>query len=105
MCSRKTETMAILMDRLGYHTLWLAEHHFQREGYECIPNILMMGVHLSHLTKQLRIGCGFNVCPMWHPLRLAEDYATADILSNGRVVFGGRAAAITPARSNRWVGR
>ena len=84
----KTETMAILMDRLGYHTLWLAEHHFQREGYECIPNILMMGVHLSHLTKQLRIGCGFNVCPMWHPLRLAEDYATADILSNGRVVFG-----------------
>ena len=36
----------------------------------------------------MNIGCGFNITPMWHPLRLAEDYAMADILSNGRVVFG-----------------
>jgi alkanesulfonate monooxygenase SsuD/methylene tetrahydromethanopterin reductase-like flavin-dependent oxidoreductase (luciferase family) len=43
---------------------------------------------LSHLTKNIAIGCGFNITPMWHPLRLAEDYAMADILSNGRVVFG-----------------
>ncbi len=39
-------------------------------------------------TKQLRIGCGFNIAPMWHPLRLAEDYAVADILTKGRTVFG-----------------
>ncbi|MBT6274153.1 MAG: LLM class flavin-dependent oxidoreductase [Chromatiales bacterium] len=84
----KTEALATTMDRLGYDTLWLAEHHFQHEGYECLPNLLMMGVHLAHLTKKLRIGCGFNVAPMWHPLRLAEDYATADILTDGRVVFG-----------------
>ncbi|NKC15439.1 MAG: LLM class flavin-dependent oxidoreductase [Gammaproteobacteria bacterium] len=84
----KTEALATTMDRLGYDTLWLAEHHFQHEGYECLPNLLMMGVHLAHLTKTLRIGCGFNVVPMWHPLRLAEDYATADILTDGRVVFG-----------------
>jgi len=76
------------MDELGYDTLWLAEHHFQHEGYECIPNLLMMGVHLSHLTRRLKIGCGFNIAPMWHPLRLAEDFATADILTGGRVVFG-----------------
>jgi len=84
----KTEAMARCMDELGYDTLWLAEHHFQHEGYECIPNLLMMGVHLSHLTEHLKIGCGFNVAPMWHPLRLAEDFATADILTGGRVVFG-----------------
>ena len=30
------------MDRLGYSTFWMAEHHFQPEGYECIPNVLMM---------------------------------------------------------------
>ena len=84
----KTESLATTMDRLGYDTLWLAEHHFQHEGYECIPNLLMMGVHLAHLTEHLKIGCGFNVSPMWHPLRLAEDYATADILTDGRVVFG-----------------
>ena len=34
--------LALTMDRLGYDTLWLAEHHFQREGYECIPNILLL---------------------------------------------------------------
>jgi len=84
----KSESLAKTMDRLGYDTLWFAEHHFQREGYECIPNILMLGVHLAHVTERLRIGCGFNICPMWHPLRLAEDYATADILTDGRIVFG-----------------
>ena len=84
----KTEGLAKTMDRLGFDTLWLAEHHFQHEGYEVIPNILMLGVHLAHVTERLRIGCGFNICPMWHPLRLAEDYATADILTDGRVIFG-----------------
>ena len=84
----KTEAIAKVMDKLGYDTLWLAEHHFQHEGYECLPNILMCAVHLAHVTKQLRIGCGFNIAPMWHPLRLAEDYATADILTKGRTVFG-----------------
>jgi alkanesulfonate monooxygenase SsuD/methylene tetrahydromethanopterin reductase-like flavin-dependent oxidoreductase (luciferase family) len=48
----------------------------------------MMAVHLAHHTTRLRIGCGFNITPMWHPLRLAEDFATADILTGGRVVFG-----------------
>ena len=83
-----TLEMAQLMDELGYSTLWLAEHHFQPEGYECIPNIPLLAVHLTHHTQQLKIGCGFNIFPMWHPLRLAEDYATADILTNGRLVFG-----------------
>jgi alkanesulfonate monooxygenase SsuD/methylene tetrahydromethanopterin reductase-like flavin-dependent oxidoreductase (luciferase family) len=84
----KTEAIARCMDEHGYAILWLAEHHFQHEGYECIPNILMEAVHLAHLTTRLRIGCGFNITPMWHPLRLAEDFATADILTRGRVVFG-----------------
>jgi alkanesulfonate monooxygenase SsuD/methylene tetrahydromethanopterin reductase-like flavin-dependent oxidoreductase (luciferase family) len=84
----KTEAIARVMDDHGYHTLWLAEHHFQHEGYEVIPNILMAAVHLAHLTSRLRVGCGFNITPMWHPLRLAEDFATADILTRGRTVFG-----------------
>jgi len=84
----KARAMAQLMDRLGYSTFWMAEHHFQHEGYECIPNVLMVAVHLAHLTERLHIGCGFNITPMWHPLRLAEDFATADVLTGGRVVFG-----------------
>ena len=84
----KAEAIAGVMDRLDYETFWMAEHHFQREGYECIPNLLLFAVHLAHLTKKLKIGCGFNIAPMWNPLRMAEDYATADILTDGRVVFG-----------------
>jgi alkanesulfonate monooxygenase SsuD/methylene tetrahydromethanopterin reductase-like flavin-dependent oxidoreductase (luciferase family) len=84
----KADAMAIRMDELGFDTFWAAEHHFQREGYECLPNLLLMYVHMAHLTKNLKFGCGFNVNPMWHPLRLAEDYATADILTGGRIIFG-----------------
>ena len=80
--------LARAADALGYETLWLAEHHFQHEGYECIPNIPMLAVDLAHRTERVKIGCAFNVVPTWHPLRLAEDYATADILTEGRIVFG-----------------
>src|SRR5207302_4083737 len=76
------------IDRTVYDTIWMAEHHFQHEGYECIPNILMLALHLAHLTERLKFGCGFNIAPMWHPLRLAEDFATADLLTEGRVIFG-----------------
>ena len=84
----KATRIAQLMDRRGYDVFWLAEHHFQREGYEVIPNILLLALHLSHLTQKIKFGCGFNIAPMWHPLRLAEDYATVDYLTGGRVVFG-----------------
>jgi alkanesulfonate monooxygenase SsuD/methylene tetrahydromethanopterin reductase-like flavin-dependent oxidoreductase (luciferase family) len=84
----KVVAYAKYMDERGYDTFWMAEHHFQPEGTELIPNLLMMAMHLCGVTKNLRIGCGFNVVPMWHPLRLAEDYAMADILTGGRVIFG-----------------
>ncbi len=84
----KVVEYAKFMDERGYDTFWMAEHHFQPEGTELIPNLLMMAMHLCGVTKNLRIGCGFNVVPMWHPLRLAEDYAMADILTGGRVIFG-----------------
>ncbi len=84
----KTEAIVTLMDRVGYDTFWAAEHRFQREGYECIPNLLLLFVDLAHKTKRIKFGCGFNVAPMWHPLRLAEDFAVADRLSGGRIIFG-----------------
>ena len=84
----KTEAIARLMDRTGYDTFWLTEHHFQREGYGCIPNIILLGLHLASVTQRLRFGCAFNTAPIWHPLRLAEDFATADILTGGRLILG-----------------
>ncbi len=87
--SMETATLvAQLMDELGFYALWMAEHHFQHEGYETIPNLMMMGLHLASKTTRLKLGAAFNVVPAWNPLRLAEDFAMVDHLTNGRVIFG-----------------
>jgi alkanesulfonate monooxygenase SsuD/methylene tetrahydromethanopterin reductase-like flavin-dependent oxidoreductase (luciferase family) len=86
--STPRQALAHATDALGYETLWLAEHHFQHEGWECIPNIPMLAVDLAHRTERVKIGCAFNVVPTVASARLAEDYATADILTKGRIVFG-----------------
>ena len=75
-------------DGLGFDTMWLTEHHFQYEGYEVLPNLLMFGMYAATRTSELRFGQMFNVVPQWHPLRLAEDFALADILTGGRMEFG-----------------
>ncbi len=80
--------VAQLMDELGYYAFWTAEHHFQHEGYECFPNLIQLSLWLATQTKRLKLGCAFNVLPMWHPIRLAEDYAMADIVTDGRVIMG-----------------
>ena len=80
--------VARVMDELGYYCFWAAEHHFQHEGYECIPNLIQWGLWLATQTQRLKFGCGFNILPMWHPIRLAEDYAMADIVTDGRVIMG-----------------
>src|SRR5689334_23762121 len=80
--------VAQLMDELGFDVLWTAEHHFQREGYEVFPNLIQLGLWLATQTKRLKFGCAFNVLPMWHPIRIAEDYAMADIVTDGRVIMG-----------------
>src|SRR4029079_17735555 len=85
---RSMVDVARVMDDEGYYCLWTAEHHFQREGYEVLPNLILVGTYLAAVTRQLKSGCGFNILPMWHPIRLAEDYAVADILTGGRVIKG-----------------
>ena len=80
--------LAKQMDDSGFYCLWTAEHHFQREGYECIPNLTLLGTHLAAHTKNLKFGASFNILPMWHPIRLAEDFSLGDILTGGRLIFG-----------------
>src|SRR3984893_10895004 len=74
--------VAQLMDELGFDVLWTAEHHFQREGYEVFPTLIQLGLWLATQTKRLKLGCAFNVLPMWHPIRLAEDYGKGGILND-----------------------
>jgi alkanesulfonate monooxygenase SsuD/methylene tetrahydromethanopterin reductase-like flavin-dependent oxidoreductase (luciferase family) len=80
--------VARTMDETGFDVLWMAEHHFQREGYEVFPNLVQLGLWLATQTRRLKFGCAFNILPMWHPVRLAEDYAMADIVTDGRIVMG-----------------
>lgn len=75
-------------DRLGFDSMWLAEHHFQHEGYEVTPNILMVSLWLAAHTERLKFGGMFNVVPQWHPLKFAEDFAFADVVTRGRMLCG-----------------
>ncbi len=80
--------MGVLADQLGYDSYWLTEHHFQYEGYEVVGNGLLLGTWLAAKTNRIRIGTMFNIVPQWHPLRLAEDFATMHNFSGGRGILG-----------------
>ena len=80
--------MAVASDRLGFDSFWLTEHHFQYEGYEVIPNGILVGAVIAERTEKIRIGMAFNIVPQWHPLRLAEDFATLHNISGGRAILG-----------------
>lgn len=77
-----------MADELGYNTLWFPELHFRYDGREAIPNPLMLGAMIAAQTKRLRIGQASSVVTQWHPLRLAEDLAMLDHISNGRLDVG-----------------
>jgi alkanesulfonate monooxygenase SsuD/methylene tetrahydromethanopterin reductase-like flavin-dependent oxidoreductase (luciferase family) len=79
---------AVYCDRAGFDSIWYTEHHFGHEGYELIPNPLLMGADIAARTKRIRIGQAANIITFWHPLRLAEDIALLDQLSGGRVEIG-----------------
>ncbi len=75
-----------MMERAGYDAVWLAEHHFST--YSVCPSIHMMGAHIAARTRRLRIGTAVSLAPFYQPLRLAEEIALLDVLSDGRVNFG-----------------
>jgi len=85
MFGRGTE-IAQAADELGFDSIWCAEHHFSTYGYLSRP--LMYAVHLANNTKRIRVGSAVVVLPLHHPLIVAEEIATADLLSNGRLDVG-----------------
>ncbi len=78
----------VATEQAGLDVFWLTEHHFQYEGYEVVPNGILFGVALSQRTERIQIGAMFNIVTQWHPLRLAEDFATMHNLSKGRGILG-----------------
>jgi len=75
-------------DKNNWNSIWFTEHHFNHEGMESSPNPLMMCTDIAARTKQIRLGQACNVITFWNPIRLAEDIAALDHLSNGRVEVG-----------------
>ncbi len=80
---------ALVLDQGGFTTCWLGEHHFWHSGYPvACPNPVLVGLHLASVTKTLRMGQSACILPDHHPIRLAEDLATADHLVKGRLDVG-----------------
>ena len=76
---------AIYADRLGMHSAWIGEHHFNSLGVLSCPDLVL--AYIAARTQRIRLAPAVTVLPLHHPIRVAEQWATLDLLSNGRVDF------------------
>ena len=76
----------LLSEDLGFDSIWLTEHHYADYGLSSAPSVLLATV--AARTSKIRLAIAVYVIPFHHPLRLAEETATIDILSGGRLTVG-----------------
>jgi natural product biosynthesis luciferase-like monooxygenase protein len=76
----------VLSERLGFDSVWMTEHHYADYGISSAPSVLLATV--AARTERVTLGTAVYVLPFHHPLRLAEETATLDILSTGRLTVG-----------------
>lgn len=88
---RAFERIAI-MDEGGYDGVWLAEHHFNT--YSVCPSPHLMAMNVAARTRNLRVGLAVSLAVFYNPLRLAEEIALLDMLSEGRINWARAAASI-----------
>jgi natural product biosynthesis luciferase-like monooxygenase protein len=84
---RDTLEQATHAEALGFESVWPVEQHFDPE-LSILPSPLLLLAALAERTHQLRLGIAIVLLPLSHPVRIAEEIATLDVLSNGRVEFG-----------------
>ncbi len=71
---------------LGYHSVWIAEHHFN--DYGLCPSPPVLAAFVAARTRRLRLGMGVSLLPLHHPVDLAESLAVLDVVSGGRLDVG-----------------
>src|SRR5580658_1358308 len=76
---------AIEADRLGMHSAWIGEHHFSTLGVLSCPDLAL--AFIAARTKNIRLAPAVTVLPLHHPIRVAEQWASLDLMSGGRVDF------------------
>lgn len=78
-----------IAEEAAFTTAWVTEHHFAHNGYlNAAPNPILMCADLAAHSKRIRVGTCPVVLADWHPLRVAEDIAVLDNITEGRVDFG-----------------
>lgn len=78
---------AALADACGFDALWLAEHHFGAQAGRA-PQPLLVALAAANRTRQIKVGTSLIVLPLHHPLAVAEQLATLDVLTEGRLSIG-----------------
>jgi alkanesulfonate monooxygenase SsuD/methylene tetrahydromethanopterin reductase-like flavin-dependent oxidoreductase (luciferase family) len=76
---------ALYAEKVGMHSAWIGEHHFNSLGVLSCPDMVL--AYVAANTTRLRLAPAVNVLPLHHPIRVAEQWATLDLLSGGRVDF------------------
>jgi probable F420-dependent oxidoreductase len=73
-------------EELGFDSVWMEEHHSVTNHYWPSPLPVLAG--FATRTTRMRLGTDILVAPFYHPVRLAEDAAMLDVMSDGRFVLG-----------------
>jgi alkanesulfonate monooxygenase SsuD/methylene tetrahydromethanopterin reductase-like flavin-dependent oxidoreductase (luciferase family) len=76
---------AVYAEEVGLHSAWIGEHHFSTLGVLSCPDLVLANV--AARTSRIRLAPAVTVLPLHHPIRVAEQWATLDLLSGGRVDF------------------